>query len=271
MPGVVESIRLPLASPVSVAILDHNGVIVEVNEAWKNFGRRNGLRIPKFAIGSNYLDYCGGDGGSDASSGSLKAELVHLLETKINVVTRLYPCDSPTARRWFFLVGLPFARSAQSGAALLHLELTPFIELGGARAGSGVPRAAKENVSGIDLAAVAKTVELASVEALSKQVSSMLDPHQGAESEERAAQRLALAGLSKRQVEILGLLAEGKSNSEIAAALSRSPNTVKLHISAILKRLNLNSRTQAALLASEMSRAGPGARASQKPGIGRAS
>ena len=50
---------------------------------------------------------------------------------------------------------------------------------------------------------------------------------------------IARAGLSKRQMEVLKLLGEGKTNAEIAKALFRSPNTIKLHVSAILRQLNL--------------------------------
>jgi DNA-binding NarL/FixJ family response regulator len=69
---------------------------------------------------------------------------------------------------------------------------------------------------------------------------------------ENAAQTLEHARLSRRQLQILGLLAEGKTNAEIAKALYRSPNTIKLHVSAILRHLNVSSRTQAALLASKL-------------------
>ena len=58
--------------------------------------------------------------------------------------------------------------------------------------------------------------------------------------------------LSKRQMEVLRLLGEGKTNKEIAKALFRSPHTIKLHVSAILQQLKLKSRTQAALLASKI-------------------
>ena len=47
--------------PVSVAILDASGTIAAVNDTWKQFGRRNGLRVPHFAVGSNYLHYCPSD------------------------------------------------------------------------------------------------------------------------------------------------------------------------------------------------------------------
>jgi DNA-binding CsgD family transcriptional regulator len=58
--------------------------------------------------------------------------------------------------------------------------------------------------------------------------------------------------LSKRHMEVLRLLGEGKTNKEIAKALCRSPHTIKLHVSAILRLLNLKSRTQAALFASRV-------------------
>ena len=68
-----------------------------------------------------------------------------------------------------------------------------------------------------------------------------------------AGQRfLARAKLSKRQMQVLKLVGEGKTNKEIADLLSRSPNTIKLHVSAILRRLELKSRTQAALLSSRV-------------------
>jgi len=43
--------------PVSVAILDRAGSIVAVNAAWRAFGRRNGLRMPRYGVGANYLHY----------------------------------------------------------------------------------------------------------------------------------------------------------------------------------------------------------------------
>ena len=50
--------------------------------------------------------------------------------------------------------------------------------------------------------------------------------------------------LSKREIEILRLLCDGKSNNEISILLSISVNTVKKHISNIFNKLNVDSRTQ---------------------------
>jgi DNA-binding CsgD family transcriptional regulator len=57
------------------------------------------------------------------------------------------------------------------------------------------------------------------------------------------------AGLTGRQMDVLKLLTEGLSNSEIASKLFISPKTVDHHISAILSKLNLHSRTEVATFA----------------------
>lgn len=55
--------------------------------------------------------------------------------------------------------------------------------------------------------------------------------------------------LTPREVDVLRLVAEGLSNKEIAQVLSIGEKTVKTHVSNILSKLNLLSRTQAALYA----------------------
>ncbi len=57
--------------------------------------------------------------------------------------------------------------------------------------------------------------------------------------------------LTPRESEILGLLAEGQSNKGIARNLGISDGTVKLHVKAILRKLGVHSRVEAAVLAVE--------------------
>jgi DNA-binding NarL/FixJ family response regulator len=55
--------------------------------------------------------------------------------------------------------------------------------------------------------------------------------------------------LTERETEVLRLLAQGKANKEIARELTIGEKTVKTHVSSILGKLNVPSRTQAALYA----------------------
>jgi len=55
--------------------------------------------------------------------------------------------------------------------------------------------------------------------------------------------------LTDREQEILGLIANGKTNADIARALFLSEGTVRNYVSSILEKLNVEDRTQAAVLA----------------------
>ncbi len=57
--------------------------------------------------------------------------------------------------------------------------------------------------------------------------------------------------LTPRELEILSLLAEGQSNKVIARNLGISDGTVKLHVKAILRKLSVHSRVEAAVIAVE--------------------
>jgi DNA-binding CsgD family transcriptional regulator len=254
--------------PVSTATLDASGTIVAVNDAWKDFGRRNGLRIPNSGVGSNYLQYCRGKG---LRLTRFKKDLKDLLAGRLDLLTSIYPCHSPNKKRWFCLVGVPFPPARPAGAALLHVNLTDMLPFS-MEAHLKQPRTGQGGQirSEARLEAISGAVERSVSETLSSQLNALLannvssarqdttlrkdqdSTREDALADSEREQILARAQLSKRQMQILRLLGEGKTNKEIADLLFRSPNTVKLHVSTILKRLELKSRTQAALLASRL-------------------
>lgn len=59
-------------------------------------------------------------------------------------------------------------------------------------------------------------------------------------------------GISGRELEVLELLAAGRSNKEIASRLEVSPNTVKTHVAKLFGKLEVKRRTEAILRAREL-------------------
>jgi DNA-binding NarL/FixJ family response regulator len=73
--------------------------------------------------------------------------------------------------------------------------------------------------------------------------------HPGFQRDETALERL---GISKREYEVLELIAQGLSNQEIADKLFVSPSTVKTHSSNLFSKLHARRRTQAIRHAKEL-------------------
>lgn len=89
--------------------------------------------------------------------------------------------------------------------------------------------------------------ELAEVEARAEKLRAVLAVLEGKPAPMSAARPGAMHLLTPRQIEVLRLIGNGKPNAAIATALRMSENTVRIHVSAVLRALGLNNRTEAAL------------------------
>nr|WP_244247062.1 response regulator transcription factor [Nocardioides euryhalodurans] len=87
---------------------------------------------------------------------------------------------------------------------------------------------------------------------------SLVDPRMTASLLERIrrgpAASLELAALSEREIELLGLIAQGLTNRQIGERMFLAEKTVKNYVSSILGKLGLERRTQAAVLATKLLR-----------------
>ena len=70
-------------------------------------------------------------------------------------------------------------------------------------------------------------------------------------SQQATGRETSADSLTEREMEVLKLLAQGKTNKEIAAALVISERTVKFHVGSILSKLGAGNRTEAVTIAAQ--------------------
>ena len=73
----------------------------------------------------------------------------------------------------------------------------------------------------------------------------------------RAAEDPRLSTLTERELEVLGAVATGPTNGEIAQELRLSESTVKTHVSRTLAKIGARDRVQAVIIAYDIGLAGP--------------
>ncbi len=83
-----------------IAVLDENGVIVAVNDAWRRFADENHYPGPNYGVGSSYVSEC--EAGS-ADDRGIAAGLQDVLHGRKSLFETEYPCHSPTQERWFVM------------------------------------------------------------------------------------------------------------------------------------------------------------------------
>ena len=113
------------ALPAHIAVLDTEGVIVAVNEAWRRFADENGLRDAKHSVGRNYLDVCGNPNDDVPNEiWAVSAGLRAVLAGERRNFSIEYTCDSPTEQRWFMLTATPLATDRLAGAVVMHINVS---------------------------------------------------------------------------------------------------------------------------------------------------
>jgi len=118
--GILDSI------PAHVAILDRSGDIVAANEAWRRFGRQNGLPDEYWSTPRNYLDACAAElrNSDDTTAGFAVSKIASLLRGETDKFVFEYPCHSQDVKRWFSMECCSLANHASGGFVVVHSDVT---------------------------------------------------------------------------------------------------------------------------------------------------
>ena len=113
------------ALPAHIAVIDRDGRIVRVNEAWTEFACGNDASdSAAVKVGANYLDVCrraSAENAADAAQALAGIEAV--LAGDLKQFNMEYACHSPEEKRWFLLTVTPLGGGA-GGAVISHLNTT---------------------------------------------------------------------------------------------------------------------------------------------------
>ncbi|HSW83768.1 MAG TPA: EAL domain-containing protein [Usitatibacter sp.] len=113
------------ALPAHIALLDRDGVIISVNQSWREFAAANAFVGPACGVGLNYLDVCEvAEAGEQLQARQAAAGIRSVLGGAAGSFSLEYPCDSAAQKRWFLMTVTPLADDRAGGAVVMHLDIT---------------------------------------------------------------------------------------------------------------------------------------------------
>ncbi len=110
----------------TIAVIDSSGVIIHVNEAWRNFAENNGGGDRNGYLGENYLDIlekATAEDGDEYAGSSLKG-ISSVLMNENETFELEYPCNSPDEERWFIMRVSRFYTGISAYCVISHINIT---------------------------------------------------------------------------------------------------------------------------------------------------
>jgi len=113
------------ALPEHIALLDSRGVVVTVNDAWRQFADNNAFHGPDHGVGVDYLAVCDkASGDSAAEAADVAAGIRAVLDGTHDRFGHEYACHGVENPRWFRLTVTRLFGVAAGGAVLMHSDIT---------------------------------------------------------------------------------------------------------------------------------------------------
>ena len=108
-----------------IALLDEKGMIVAVNQSWRDFATAHSASPDKVGEGANYLEVCDAAlGGSSEGAAAFAADLRAVLAGQRERCEREYPCHTPTEHLWFVARISRFTRDGSTYIVVVHENIT---------------------------------------------------------------------------------------------------------------------------------------------------
>lgn len=118
------------AMSTHIAILDENGNILETNDAWREFGKTNGMQSEFTCLGLNYLNVCDSAGiQGDKDSREVAQGIRDIIHGETDEFFMHYPCHSPDEKRWFAIRVVAYREDKSFRVIVSHENITPIIEI----------------------------------------------------------------------------------------------------------------------------------------------
>jgi len=258
-----------------IAILDHQGVIVETNRAWRKFAGRGEMTGDVSSVGVNYLKLCDATKGPEADDAAVVAQGIRsVIAGKEEEFLYDYPCHAPDGKHWYYLRTIRMNGVEPVHVVVSHEEITALklteeslrkneIELmeqkqslEEANIALKVLLTQRENDKAELEQKVLSNVRELVFPYVEKLMNARLKPRERTLVEITHAhlndvispllQRLKSAQmiLTPQEIQVAALVKEGRSSKEIADILTVSVTTVNFHRKNLRKKFGLSNTRQ---------------------------
>ena len=109
----------------NIAILDEYGVILETNQAWRNYATANKMEGADDSIGVNYLELCDATTGKETKyARDVAAGIRSVIKGETKEFLYDYPCHGPDGRHYFYLRAIRVAEKEPIRVVVSHEDIT---------------------------------------------------------------------------------------------------------------------------------------------------
>ena len=109
----------------NIAIIDEHGVILETNQAWRNYATDNKMEGHNDSIGVNYLALCDATTGKEAKyARDVAAGIRSVIKGNLKEFLYDYPCHGPDGRQFFYLRAIRVAEKEPIRVVVSHEDIT---------------------------------------------------------------------------------------------------------------------------------------------------